>query len=75
MASKYFYPDELRADIFKCEKAELDRIDFEADPFEYHGIRTSKRELAQLVVDRMTVDHELHQEVTALISRIRAACK
>jgi hypothetical protein len=65
----------LRAAIFRCEKAELDRINFEADPIEYNGIRKSKKELAQLVVDRMTAEHELNQEITALVSRIAAACK
>jgi len=71
---EYFYPEDLVAAVFHCEAVDLAKCDFESDPIEFNAIRKSKKELAQLVADGLTATHTLHQEVEALLSRIRTAC-
>ena len=72
---EYLYPSVLVAEVFRCDVAELAKCTFESDPIEFNGIKMSKREMAQVISDRMTESHPLHSELGALIDRIRAVCK
>ncbi len=72
---EYLYPQDLVAAAFSCDVEELVKCNFENDPIEFNGIRKPKRELAQLVTERMTATHSLHPELAGLVGRIRASCK
>ena len=72
---EHYYPQDLVAQVFRCDVAELSSSSLESDPIEINGIRKSKNDLAQLVTDHLTVNHPLHPELKDLVSRIHMACK
>ena len=71
---EHYYPQDLVAQAFCCDVAEPSSGSLESDPIEINGIRKSKKELAQFVTDHLKANHVLDVELTALVSRIRAAC-
>jgi hypothetical protein len=72
---EYYYPDESVSAVFRCNNNELSKISFENDPIEYNGIRKTKKELANIVVERLTPDHNLAPELTNLIEKVMASCE
>ncbi len=72
---EHYYPQQLVAEAFCCDAAELANGTLESDPIEINAIRKSKKQLAQFVTDRLTTSHPLHAELKVLLDRIHAACK
>lgn len=66
------YPDALVSATFSCSVDEISRLQFDRDVIECNGIRKSKKELARLVADALTVDEPLKPELQDLLQAIRA---
>ena len=71
---EYQYPIDLVAAAFRCDQADIQKIDLECDPIEFNGIRKSKKDLAQHVADGLSVAHRIGDEAAALLQKVTAAC-
>lgn len=72
---EYYYPEELVATAFRCTVEDVGKWKFESEPFDFNGIRKTKKELAQCIADALTGTHQLHPEIQSLVSLIQAACQ
>ncbi|HEY7118988.1 MAG TPA: AAA family ATPase [Tepidisphaeraceae bacterium] len=71
---EYYYPQELVAPVFHCAPQDVGSWSHETEPIAFNGIYKSKKELAQCVADTLTTNIPLHQEISALVEKIRVAC-
>lgn len=71
---EYFYPHALVAAAFRCNIEDVENWEFEKEPIKFNGISKTKKELAQCVADNLTKVHQLHPEISDLVSRIQTAC-
>lgn len=71
---EYLYPEDILAETFHCDVLDVKKINLEADPIQYNGIRKSKKELARTVVDILSANHAVHAELDALLLRVRSVC-
>jgi hypothetical protein len=70
---EYLYPPELVASVFACTVEEVTSIAFHVDPIAHNGIHISKKQLAQLVSERLTADCEHNAELEEFLARLTAA--
>jgi len=71
---EYQYPKALVCEVFRCSVHEVAKINLEADLIEHNGLQRSKKELAQLVAERLSPKHALGEAAQRLIEKVRAAC-
>lgn len=70
---EYLYPKELIAEIYHCNVSAVRLAAFETDPITINGISYSKKILAKLVAEKLTVSHHLEEELISLIRQIKSA--
>jgi hypothetical protein len=71
---EYYYPKALLSEIFCCHIDDVEQILIEHDPIVHGGITKSKKELAQLVANRINSAHEMDSELACLVGQIKARC-
>lgn len=71
---EHLYPVELVAEAFMVAPADVAVANIESDPIELNGIRKTKKELAAFVAEKLSLEHQLKEELAAVVRRVRESC-
>lgn len=72
---EYLYPSALVAKAFRCDVADLATVDLSNDEITVNGDKKSKKQLARLVTEDLTAEHNVQPELAALVDKIKVACQ
>lgn len=70
---EWYYPKMHVAAAFKCSETELADVDLAQDRIVVNSISYTKSKLAEFVIPRVTRDDSLDPELTAFLSKVKAA--
>lgn len=62
---EYYYPEDIMCDIFQCGAVQLSHLRFENQRVTVGTIQYDKKDLCKQVIDRLTINSKLNDEVKA----------